>query len=156
MKLAKDDWFIALYLSVLALLFAIFLMYQSGFDPFDLKKVEPISATAICNDLAAKGEQGVQPLMRQEPDFRNIYQEEFIVLEFDLEPQGDVNWRTITVLQYCSADLIAPAALAVAKWQYCPMLTAENARDRQGIKVQFTVQPPKPITPRDLLDIFTD
>ncbi|MGD1956095.1 MAG: energy transducer TonB [Sphingomonadales bacterium] len=84
-----------------------------------------------------------QPIYRQEPEFQNIRKPEFIVLEFDVRPDGSVAEDTIQVLQTSSTRLQRPAIRAVKKWKYQgKVIIGENVW-QYGVRVQFTIQPPE-------------
>ncbi|MEM9879675.1 MAG: hypothetical protein AAF862_10420, partial [Pseudomonadota bacterium] len=132
MKLAKDDVFVGIYLGGIALIFIAFLVFMGFRDGFFDDQLEPIVDAKVCADTVAEGAKGVQPIYRQEPEFKNIYTQEYIVLEFDLEPAGYPDWRSFKVLAYSSPELIAPAVAAVSQWQYCAVRGSTSSEDLKG------------------------
>ncbi|MEM9288937.1 MAG: TonB family protein [Pseudomonadota bacterium] len=84
-----------------------------------------------------------QPIFRQEPNFSNITQAEYITLQFDVRPDGSVDRNSIEILQATSSKLERPAAQAVRKWKYRSKLVNGEAVWQRGIRVAFKIAAPE-------------
>jgi len=73
MRLAKDDWFIAVYLSAMLVMVGLFLACESGFDPFGWRADSSISVSADCLKRISDSDEKIVPLARSEPEFQQIF-----------------------------------------------------------------------------------